>query len=158
MNDLIELSDRFRRAVQFDNHQAVSQLVSAARDFAAACTWIDLTYTIENRVSRDSISRLKEKLEAMALAAQKSGLNRIVLPLHTDSPFAKFIKDNVIDKNEFAVKYGFRRSEYAKDLKSVGTIDPNIETFLDIGLRRLGAIKSETKYKWDAEIKGLSPA
>ena len=158
MSCLIELSDRFRRAVQFEKHAAVSKLVSATHDFACACTWIDLTYTIENNVTQASIKHLVKTLENVAKAAKESGLNRIVLPLPADSPFATFVQEQVLDQNDFDVNFTFRRSEYGKNLQSVGTIDPSIKTALDIGIRGVGAIKSETKYKWDAELKDLKPA
>ena len=158
MSCVIELSDRFRRAVQFEKHDAVAELVSATRDFACACTWIDLTYSIENNVTQASIKHLVQALENVAKAAKESGLNRIVLPLSADSPFAKFIQEQVLDQNDFDVKFTFRRAEYGKNLQSVGTIDPYIKTLLDIGIRGVGAIKSETKYKWDAELRDLKPA
>lgn len=158
MTDLIELSDHFRRAVQFDNQYAITRLVDASVKFANECTWIDLLYPVDNRVVQDNISRLLISLSGIAEAAKESGLNRIVLPLHAHSPFAAFIQENLLDRYNFGIEMEFRTRDYKKDLSRVGKINSDIRTILDEGIRGLAAISSETKYKWDAELKDMKPA
>lgn len=155
IEDLITLSDYFRRSAHFENNDAVAELVVAARKFSSECTWIDVGYPPETEISRKNIRFLSDTLDEMVAAGKKSGLQKIVLPLHKDSPFAQFVQQYVIDKNEYGLRIDFRNNEYDLDLSHIGAISADVKTILDEGLRGLCAIDSSTKFQWDAELRGL---
>lgn len=153
MNDMIELSDHFRRSAELDHHDAVVDLVALTRKFANEVTWIDLTYPRENEINRKTAELQRGLLEKMVAAGQAAGLSRIVLPLHKDSPFAQFVQEEVLNKNEFDLPMTFRTADYKRDLASLGDINPAIETALDEGVRGVCAIDSDLKYKWDSDMR-----
>ncbi len=153
MNDLIELSDHFRRSVQFENHNSVASLVAQAHKFACEMTWIDLNYPMNNEINRTTAKHQTDILTTMIKSAQDAGIKSLVLPLHKNSPFAKFVQSQVLDKNEFGIDVSFHTSEYKKDLASVGAINTSVKTALDEGVRGVCAINSNLKYKWDSDMR-----
>ena len=154
--DLIELSDHFRRSVAFENHEAVAQIVAQAHKFANEVTWIDLGLPANNEINRTTANFQKQILTDMISAAKEAGLKSLVLPLHKNSPFAKFVQSEILDAHDFGMAISFRSSEYKKDLAEIGAIDTSVKTILDEGVRGVCAINSNLKYKWSSYIRPVA--
>lgn len=156
MSDIIELSDHFRRSVEFENHDAVACVVGQAHKFACETTWIQAGLPVENEHNRTTANFLTDIMKDLTGAAQEAGLKRIVLPLHEKSPFAQFVQSEVLKKNDFGMPVTFRSSEYKKDLSEIGNIDTSLQTALDEGVRGVCAIDSNLKYKWSSDIRPVA--
>lgn len=150
--DLIELSDLFRRAVRFENHDAAKELVDLTRRFGCAVTYIYGEYDMDHSVNKQALASIKQELESMGQAARRAGLESLLLPLHKDNPLAGIVQDHLLDKNDFGLTFMFREDDYSQDLDDTGIIREGIPTFLDEGIRGLGAIDDKVKYKWDRDI------
>lgn len=150
--NLILLSDLFRRSAQFDQQEPARELVNLTREFGCDLTWIYGEYPMSHGMNRAALEDISKTMTKMADVAASAGLKSLRLPLHKDDPHAGYIKDHVVSKNRFPVRFLFCTANYRDDLDSVGSIKPEIKTFLDEGIRGLGAIEPSVKYKWDRDI------
>jgi len=152
-SDMIELSDLFRRSVIFGNQDTAKELVDLVRNLGCAITYLRPEDNIESHVNRTALKDIAGILAAIDDAASMAGMRTVVLPLHEDDPFAAIMRDKILDEGTFTVQFGFRTEDYDRDLDSIGFIDGDIPTFLDEGIRGLGAIDSELKYKWNRDLR-----
>lgn len=153
-NDIIELSDLFRRSMHFANHGAVAEVVAQARKFVCEVSWIDLTYADGDEINVTTAKHQTQIVSDLVAAAKDAGMSELVLPMHKDSPLAAFVQRQVLDKNDFGMTVRFRATDFKADQNGAGPVNPNIQTALDIGLRGFCAIDSDLKYKWGRQQSG----
>ncbi len=151
--DVIELSDLFRRAASFDDQQRAEKLVELAHHFSCAMTYIYHEYSLDESVNRQAIKRMKSILEEMAWVANKGGLSGLVLPLHEDHPNAEIIRERILKDNPLGLPITFRTKDYDQDLDDVGYIRGDVKTCLDEGVRGYAAVEQDLKYKWDRDLR-----
>lgn len=150
--NILKLSDLFRRAVAFDNHDAAKNLVQLGYELGCNLTYIYPEYGMNEGINREARAAIKETLTKMQDVALKAGLMELQLPLSIRNPDAQAVKMALTEINP-RIAFTFSTKSYGEDLSDAGWIRPEIKTCMSEGVSGFIDATREIKNKWYRDIQ-----
>ena len=156
--DLLELSDKFRRASGPANKHQAFELVQLTKKLGGELTWYYPEYRDKSELNARAAKNIAQTIHEIARRAKQQGFNSVTLPLTTEMDGYKnltagWLKRAVLDKENFDVPVMLAPAPYDVDLSGEGPInlDHTELTILDENIVGVTDRSDRVRTQWSDE-------